>query len=120
MEMDIDLQVGERIRLARLSRNMSQGDLAKNLGTSKQQLWKYEHGKNQVSLTRLQQIARISGVPLYFFLEKRVTDAPISVGDANNYILQLYGKLKPRHRSLLVSIAEALVEATETQVGLDE
>ena len=43
---------------------MSQGDLAKRLGVSFQQVQKYEKGTNRVGAGRLPQIADMFGVPI--------------------------------------------------------
>ena len=43
---------------------MSQGDLAKRLGVSFQQVQKYEKGANRVGAGRLPQIADTFGVPI--------------------------------------------------------
>src|ERR1700761_9669405 len=65
----IDRQVGVRVRMQRLTRDMSQEQLAAALGLSFQQLQKYEKGVNRVGAGRLQQIADILQVPITFFFE---------------------------------------------------
>jgi len=59
-----DGRVGESIRAHRLAAGMSQGDLAKRLGVSFQQVQKYEKGTNRVGAGRLPQIADMFGVPI--------------------------------------------------------
>jgi transcriptional regulator with XRE-family HTH domain len=59
-----DSGVGESIRAHRLAAGMSQGDLAKRLGVSFQQVQKYEKGTNRVGAGRLPQIADMFGVPI--------------------------------------------------------
>jgi transcriptional regulator with XRE-family HTH domain len=59
-----DSRVGESIRAHRLAAGMSQGDLAKRLGVSFQQVQKYEKGTNRVGAGRLPQIADMFGVPI--------------------------------------------------------
>jgi transcriptional regulator with XRE-family HTH domain len=48
---------------------MSQGDLAKQLGVSFQQVQKYEKGTNRVGAGRLPQIAEILGVSIGAFFK---------------------------------------------------
>ena len=60
-------EIGRRIRIRRLELGMSQTVLADALDLSFQQVQKYEKGKNRVSSGRLQDIARILGVPVTFF-----------------------------------------------------
>jgi transcriptional regulator with XRE-family HTH domain len=59
-----DTQIGKSIRAHRLIAGMSQGDLAKLLGVSFQQVQKYEKGANRVGAGRLPQIAEIFNIPI--------------------------------------------------------
>lgn len=54
---EIDRQVGQRIRAARIAAGLSQERLAANLRVSFQQVQKYEKGFNRVSPARLMTIA---------------------------------------------------------------
>jgi transcriptional regulator with XRE-family HTH domain len=47
----VDSLVGERIRLLRKRRKMSQSDLGQAIGVTFQQIQKYENGKNRASET---------------------------------------------------------------------
>jgi transcriptional regulator with XRE-family HTH domain len=60
----VDIEVGNRIRLHRLERGLSQIALAEHLGVTFQQLQKYERGVNRVGAGRLTKIARVLGVPV--------------------------------------------------------
>ena len=50
---DIDELVGRNIRLLRLSRGMTQTELAEAIGATFQQIQKYEKGQNRTSAGRL-------------------------------------------------------------------
>ena len=54
---EIDVAVGARIRQRRLDIGLPQGDLARALGVSFQQLQKYERGRNRVSASTLVRAA---------------------------------------------------------------
>jgi transcriptional regulator with XRE-family HTH domain len=69
----IDAQVGSRLRLRRMMIGMSQERLGELLGLTFQQVQKYEKGVNRIGAGRLFEIARILGVPIYYFYES-VTD----------------------------------------------
>jgi transcriptional regulator with XRE-family HTH domain len=56
---NIDVEVGQRIRIRRNEMGISQGALADALGVSFQQIQKYEKGVNRVSSGRLVQIAQV-------------------------------------------------------------
>jgi transcriptional regulator with XRE-family HTH domain len=65
----IDRQVGIRVRMRRLTLDMSQQKLAADLGISFQQVQKYEKGVNRIAAGRLQRIADVMQVPIAFFYE---------------------------------------------------
>jgi transcriptional regulator with XRE-family HTH domain len=60
----VDIEVGNRIRLHRLQKRLSQTALADELGVTFQQVQKYERGVNRVGAGRLTKIARVFGVPV--------------------------------------------------------
>jgi transcriptional regulator with XRE-family HTH domain len=74
----VDVHVGNRVRMRRLMLDMSQETLGEALGISFQQVQKYEKGKNRISASRLQHIARLFQVQVSFFFE----GAPGSADDA--------------------------------------
>jgi transcriptional regulator with XRE-family HTH domain len=77
----IDIHVGNRVRLRRITLGMSQERIAEHLGVSFQQIQKYEKGVNRVSAGRLQEAARALGVLAAYFFEGAPGDAPAIVGD---------------------------------------
>ncbi|MBV8838320.1 MAG: helix-turn-helix transcriptional regulator [Alphaproteobacteria bacterium] len=71
----VDVEVGHRIRIERLSRGLSQTALANQLGVTFQQVQKYEKGVNRVGAGRLTKIAEVLGVPVStFFSGKEVLE----------------------------------------------
>ena len=60
----VDVQVGSRIRLLRKGAQMSQTDLAEQLGVTFQQVQKYEKGVSRISAGRLTKIAAALRVPV--------------------------------------------------------
>jgi transcriptional regulator with XRE-family HTH domain len=65
----IDKHVGSRLRMRRLTLDMSQTDIADALGLTFQQVQKYEKGSNRISASRLQHLSQILQVPVPFFFE---------------------------------------------------
>ncbi|MCX5495764.1 helix-turn-helix transcriptional regulator [Kaistia dalseonensis] len=59
----IDIEVGRRVRLQRMSIGMSQEKLGDELGITFQQIQKYEKGTNRISASRLVRMATVLGVP---------------------------------------------------------
>lgn len=74
----IDRHVGARVRMRRLLVGMSQEKLGEALGITFQQIQKYEKGANRIGASRLQQIAKILGVPVEFFFEGAPAGGPES------------------------------------------
>jgi transcriptional regulator with XRE-family HTH domain len=65
----VDVQVGQRIRTARLTQGVSQQKVAEALGVTFQQVQKYENGMNRVGMGRLHAIANSLGLPMSYFFE---------------------------------------------------
>jgi transcriptional regulator with XRE-family HTH domain len=66
---DIDVHVGNRLRLRRLLLKISQQDVAKACGVSFQMVQKYEGGINRVSASRLFKIAAFLKAPISYFFD---------------------------------------------------
>ena len=118
-----DIQIGESIRAHRLIVGMTQGDLARKLGVSFQQVQKYEKGANRVGAGRLPQIARIFDIPISALFEanadtspgKRTGAAPAKlIPDRNTLsLLTAFGGIGNRKiRYSLVDLANAIAKAT--------
>jgi transcriptional regulator with XRE-family HTH domain len=115
-----DRQIGVRVRMRRLTLDMSQQKLAADLGVSFQQVQKYEKGVNRVGAGRLQQIADLLQVPITFFHEdfptaRRTKSAlPASIADflgsSDGLALAqaFVGIRDARQRRCLVILAEAM------------
>jgi transcriptional regulator with XRE-family HTH domain len=65
----IDLYLGKRLRIARITKNLNQSDLAKKIGITFQQIQKYEKGLNRISASRLYNFIKILGVNFEFFFD---------------------------------------------------
>jgi transcriptional regulator with XRE-family HTH domain len=113
-----DMEVGRRIRVRRLTRNMSQTDLATQLGLTFQQVQKYEKGTNRVGAGRLKRIAEILEAPITYFYS--VSDQPASrtvdiLGFVDNArtlrLVRAYSRIEDPQLQL------ALLEVTERIAG---
>jgi len=76
-----DIAAGQRIKVERLARRMSQTELAERIGVSFQQVQKYESGSNRVGAGRLSRIAEVLGIPVGAFFE---TDASATLKDEDH------------------------------------
>jgi transcriptional regulator with XRE-family HTH domain len=65
----LDVVIGRNVRLWRMARELSQAQLANQVGITFQQLQKYEVGANRISTGRLLKLARILGVDISRLLD---------------------------------------------------
>ncbi|MHA1152775.1 MAG: helix-turn-helix domain-containing protein [Alphaproteobacteria bacterium] len=74
---EIDIEIGKRLRQARVAAGLSQTEIGVQLGISFQQVQKYEKGRNRIGGGRLYKIARILGVKITYFFDgvERLLDA---------------------------------------------
>ncbi len=65
----IDIHVGNRVRILRRHRGLSQEQLGAHLELTFQQVQKYERGTNRISASKLYEIARALKKPIAHFFE---------------------------------------------------
>lgn len=82
---EIDQHVGRRVRARRIALEISQEQLADQLGLSFQQVQKYEKGINRIGASRLFEISRVLGVSIQYFFDE--VDMPAELEAANKAIL---------------------------------
>jgi transcriptional regulator with XRE-family HTH domain len=115
---EADGQVGERIRAARHLANMSQTDLALQLGLTFQQVQKYEKGTNRVGSGRLIQIAKALNTPAATLLlgteqgDKNASDLELMVTATirNRHAIRLIRNFPKLTLEMQISVAD-MIEA---------
>lgn len=119
-----DVQIGARIRTARVDASLSQSALGHALGVSFQQVQKWEMGQNRVTASTLVKIARITEKPVAFLLvdligenDWNVSGSLLASLDALNederLFLMDYSAVPTRYRKCIREITRGLGE-TET------
>ena len=111
-----DIEVGRRIRARRLAKDMSQTEVATQLGLTFQQVQKYEKGTNRVGAGRLKRIAEILDAPITYFYS--LSDQPASnttdiLGFVDNArtlrLIRAYSRIEnPLLQQSLVELAERI------------
>ena len=91
----IDVAVGSRIRLRRVTIGLSQEKLADAIGVTFQQVQKYEKGTNRVGASRLQAIASALSLPVSEFFEPVAPEAD-GVPSENDAFLAFIGSREVR------------------------
>ena len=85
--MPVDVLVGQNIRICRLQKGLSQGELGQQIGVTFQQVQKYEKGANRVGASRLNQIANVLGVSLPSLFDGAPTATEDESGHSPRYLL---------------------------------
>jgi transcriptional regulator with XRE-family HTH domain len=85
----VDIAVGRNVRIWRITRRLSQADLANQLGITFQQVQKYETGHNRMSTGRLVRASAILDVPMSSFFEGVDGSEPVQALLADNRSFRL-------------------------------
>ncbi len=112
----LDAMVGAKIRVLRVSRGLSQSNLADEIGVTFQQVQKYEKGANRVGASRLSQIADVLGISVGELFEpsRRMADGAESplkllVEPGAVRVLKAYAQTTdPRLRRAIVNLIEGI------------
>jgi transcriptional regulator with XRE-family HTH domain len=88
---NIDVHVGQRLRVRRSLLGMSQEKLAEAIGLTFQQIQKYERGINRVSAGRLFQFSKILDVPVSYFYDSVGADAPTPASGLSDNQQEAFG-----------------------------
>ena len=120
----IDIHVGNRVRICRRLRNLSQAQLGDKIGVIVQQIYKYESAANRIGASRLFALSEVLGVPVSHFFE----DMPEAIAGSKSdmpalldfdtqevqSILEAYYAIEDRHvRSALFQLAKAMARSNE-------
>ena len=118
----VDVAVGRNVRIWRMSRGLSQQQLANRIGVTFQQLQKYEVGANRIGTGRLVKLAAILGVPISALFEGTDAAEPSRsllalVSDSRSFRLaHAFAAIKNnKARESLVNMVEKIAEAVPQQ-----
>lgn len=67
--VDLDRQIGRKVKLARNACRLSLQELGRRVGVTYQQVQKYETGANRISASTLYRIAQATDVEVGYFFE---------------------------------------------------
>jgi transcriptional regulator with XRE-family HTH domain len=117
----VDVQVGQRIRIQRLAIRMSQMTLANALGVTLQQVQRYEKGVSRLGAGRLTTVATALGVPVTDLLEPNngvrhrrgklgVATSPLALLNDQGALklLRAYGQLSGGMRRSVLRLVEQI------------
>ena len=120
----LDAKVGAKIRVLRVSRGLSQSDMADEIGVTFQQVQKYEKGVNRVGASRLSQIANVLGISVGELFEpsrQRPGDSQsplkLLVEPGAVRVLKAYVQTDPRLRRAIVNLIEGIASRSAARRG---
>ena len=113
--------IGQRIRTMRLSRGMTQADLAKAIGQSQSSITMYETGRREPDFETLEALADVFNVPMVSFVDD---GGVVSVGhpdeetqsDDFRLFVRDSSKLSPEQFIMARSILRAAFKATNPEL----
>lgn len=114
------LNIGARIRQARLERGLSQGDLEARTGLLRCYLSRVENGHTEPSLQTLARLAAAMSMPIAAFFDEHGDTAPTAPlrPDEIAFLLQMRdfaGSLSERDRQQVLGLAQKM--AAESPAG---
>lgn len=109
MALDYNV-IGSRIKQARLSKNMTQEDLADKIDISVAFLSRVERGNSRINLRRLNEICNLLDVSEGYILNG-------AASDSDNYLVKEFADLlkavSPEKQKLIYNIAKVIAETEE-------
>lgn len=115
---DIDIAVGQRIRMLRHQAGLSQEALGERIGVKFQQIQKYEHGLNRVSASKLWLIAEAVEVPvaeLFSWVPQEEARLASALPNNAGKLLNAYRRLSSRkQRAVLELVTEVAAERRQS------
>lgn len=101
---DYHWKIGQKIRIARKRKGLSQAEFARRIGASQQIVSMAENGKNPLRLDLLYKIADVCDVSI----ESLIQESEIS-----SQILNLMSQLEPDFHQVVISLIENLLKSTK-------
>lgn len=113
-----DIEIGGRLRAARIGKGVTLRDAAKHIGITHQQLYKYERGENRVSGPRLISLAALYGISLEGLLGSFKDSLAVngaSEGSVVERIALLVSDLAPNMQLSLLHLVSGLARDAKQQ-----
>lgn len=113
----LDVEIGRRLRQARVAKGLTQKDLGAAIGLSHQAIQKYESGETRLSLSTLALLRQQLGIEAAELLPvirsdgTAVADPLASMAQSINGVrlANLFGRMRPDQQQSLLSVAKAIV-----------
>jgi len=122
---DIDRQLGLRLKKLRQQEGISAATLAEAIGSTQQQISRYENAQNKISASQLYLLARSLSVPLaWFFLDSESIEPNVfliseknppqynrsSAADENATLQAIWPRLNAAQRSATLKLLDSFLQ----------
>jgi len=108
------MSLADRIINARERKGLTQADLAEKLNTSRQTIWKYEHGEiTNLPLSRIEELSNALSVSPGYLMgwEDEKENAPITERDKSiELIIKLFSQLDAKQRLDAIAYISELLD----------
>lgn len=106
-----DVELGFKIRKLRQNQKLSLEHVAERIGISKQQLRKYELGRNKISARRLGQVATILGIKAGDLIEEDQVTEEKQCSDIDKEAKHLWNSIdNPEHKRTLLAMMRMVIK----------
>lgn len=117
---DLDVEIGKRLRQARIRLGLTQSDLAKAADLTFQQIQKYEKGDNRIAVSTLARLRPVLGIEAADLLPPLRTDGsaisdPLAAQGqtiTGLSLAKLFGQMLPHQQASLLEVAKAITSAS--------
>lgn len=107
---EFDQELGERLRIVRTVKGLTQAELGKAVGLSFQQIQKYEQGSNRVSASMLLQLSRALNTDFSAMVAPNGGSPSDTIKSMDQeQLLAAYAQLSPTRKRLVLDLAQALI-----------
>ena len=107
------MNIGDKIKRERLRHHMSQDDIAKAIGSTKQAVYKYENGiVTNIPLDKIEIMAQLFGTtPAYLMgWEEKTSPTEVQLNEGEREILKVYRRASDNVKPVLIKVVESLEE----------
>lgn len=116
----IDVEIGQRLRQARIRRDLSQAELGAAIGVTFQQVQKYEKGESRIALSTLAQLRsalQIEPADLLPTLRNDGDPIPDPLAALGSSIVgvqlaRLVGRMRPDQQQSILEVAKVIISAS--------
>ena len=102
--------IGKKIKNLRIEKGMSQGTFAKELGVSVGYVSQVESGDKCFNLKRLEEVSRILGKPVAYFIEGANVDDVKAMEEEIEFLLR---RISPEKYGMIIKLLNVIKEESK-------